>query len=238
MSNLNVDPQEIAKFEAVAAIWWDQHSEFRPLHMINPLRLNWIDEHAHGLAGKKVLDVGCGGGILAESMARRGAHVLGIDMGEAPLNVARLHAQQENVDNIEYRQIPVEQLAEEQAEQYDVVTCMEMLEHVPNPASIIAACQKLVKPNGHVFFSTINRNPKSYLFAIIAAEYVLRMLAKGTHDYNKFIKPSELAADIRQANLKLQNMIGLHYNPLTKNYWLAPNVDVNYMVHTVKVDAS
>ncbi len=238
MSNLNVDPQEIAKFEAVAAIWWDQHSEFRPLHMINPLRLNWIDEHAHGLAGKKVLDVGCGGGILAESMARRGAHVLGIDMGEAPLNVARLHAQQENVDNIEYRQIPVEQLAEEQAGQYDVVTCMEMLEHVPNPASIIAACQKLVKPNGHVFFSTINRNPKSYLFAIIGAEYVLRMLAKGTHDYNKFIKPSELAADIRQANLKLQNMIGLHYNPLTKNYWLAPNVDVNYMVHTVKVDAS
>ena len=174
MSQLNVDPQEIAKFEAFAAIWWDQHSEFRPLHMINPLRLNWIDEHAGGLSGKKVLDVGCGGGILAESMARRGADVLGIDMGEAPLNVARLHAEQEGVEHIEYRQIPVEQLAEEQAGQYDVVTCMEMLEHVPNPASIIEACHKLVKPGGHVFFSTINRNPKAYLFAIIGAEYLLR----------------------------------------------------------------
>ena len=228
MSQLNVDPQEIAKFEAFAAIWWDQHSEFRPLHMINPLRLNWIDEHAGGLSGKKVLDVGCGGGILAESMARR---------GEAPLNVARLHAEQENVSNIEYRQVPVEQLAEEQAGQYDVVTCMEMLEHVPDPASIILACQKLVKPGGHVFFSTINRNPKAYLFAIIGAEYVLRMLAKGTHDYSKFIKPSELARDIRAANLKLKDMTGLHYNPLTKNYWLAPNVDVNYMVYTVKEEA-
>lgn len=159
--------------------------------------------------------------------------VLGIDMGEAPLNVARLHAEQEGVHNIEYRQIPVEQLVDEQAGQYDVVTCMEMLEHVPDPASIIQACQKLVKPGGHVFFSTINRNPKSYLFAIIGAEYVLRMLAKGTHDYHKFIKPSELAHDIRQAGLKLKDMTGLHYNPLTKRYWLAPNVDVNYMVYTV-----
>ncbi|PZO92797.1 MAG: bifunctional 3-demethylubiquinol 3-O-methyltransferase/2-polyprenyl-6-hydroxyphenol methylase [Acinetobacter johnsonii] len=237
MSQLNVDPQEIAKFEAFAAIWWDQHSEFRPLHMINPLRLNWIDEHSGGLSGKKVLDVGCGGGILAESMARRGADVLGIDMGEAPLNVARLHAEQEGVEHIEYRQIPVEQLAEEQAGQYDIVTCMEMLEHVPNPASIIAACHKLVKPGGHVFFSTINRNPKAYLFAIIGAEYVLRMLAKGTHDYQKFIKPSELAHDIRGAGLKLKDMTGLHYNPLTKRYWLAPNVDVNYMVYTVKEGA-
>ena len=166
-------------------------------------------------------------------MARRGADVLGIDMGAAPLNVARLHAEQENVNNIEYRQVPVEQLAEEQAGQYDVVTCMEMLEHVPNPASIIQACQKLVKPGGHVFFSTINRNPKAYLLAIIGAEYVLRMLKKGTHDYHKFIKPSELAHDIRGAGLKLKDMTGLHFNPLTQNYWLAPNVDVNYMVYTV-----
>ncbi|MCU4610418.1 bifunctional 2-polyprenyl-6-hydroxyphenol methylase/3-demethylubiquinol 3-O-methyltransferase UbiG [Acinetobacter ursingii] len=237
MSQLNVDPQEIAKFEALAAKWWDQHSEFRPLHQINPLRLNWIDEHAGGIAGKKVLDVGCGGGILAESMARRGANVLGIDMGEAPLNVARLHAQQDNVKNIEYRQIPVEQLALEQAGQYDVVTCMEMMEHVPDPASIVKACQTLVKPGGHVFFSTINRNPKSYLFAILGAEYVLRLLPKGTHDYHKFIRPSEMAQDIREAGLTLKEMTGLHYNPLTKHYWLAPNVDVNYMVHTVKAAA-
>ena len=222
MSQLNVDPQEIAKFEAFAAIWWDQHSEFRPLHQINPLRLNWIDQHSGGLAGKKVLDVGCGGGILSESMARRGADVLGIDMGLAPLNVARIHAEQEGVSNIAYQQIPVEELASQQAGQYDVVTCMEMLEHVPNPASIIQACQTLVKPGGHV------------LFAIIGAEYVLRMLAKGTHDYHKFIKPSELAHDIRQAGLTLRDMTGLHFNPITKRYWLAPNVDVNYMVYTVK----
>ncbi|EPG3364977.1 bifunctional 2-polyprenyl-6-hydroxyphenol methylase/3-demethylubiquinol 3-O-methyltransferase UbiG [Acinetobacter baumannii] len=234
MSQLNVDLQEIAKFEALAAKWWDQHSEFRPLHQINPLRLNWINERAGGLAGKKVLDVGCGGGILAESMARRGADVLGIDMGEAPLAVGRLHAQQENVQNIEYRQIPVEELVQEQAGQYDVVTCMEMMEHVPDPASIVKACQTLVKPGGHVFFSTINRNPKSYLFAIIGAEYVLRMLPKGTHDYHKFIRPSEMAHDIRNAGLTLKEMTGLHYNPITKRYWLAPNVDVNYMVHTIK----
>ena len=215
MSQLNVDPQEIAKFEAFAAIWWDQHSEFRPLHQINPLRLNWIDEHSGGIAGKKVLDVGC----------------------VAPLNVARIHAEQEGVTNIEYRQVPVEELAQQQAGQYDVVTCMEMLEHVPDPASIIQACQTLVKPGGHVFFSTINRNPKSYLFAIIGAEYVLRMLAKGTHDYHKFIKPSELAHDIRNAGLTLKDMTGLHFNPLTKRYWLAPNVDVNYMVYTVKAGA-
>lgn len=234
MTQLNVDPQEIAKFEALAEKWWDQHSEFRPLHQINPLRLNWIDEKSGGLLGKKVIDVGCGGGILAESMARRANSVLGIDMGEAPLAVGRLHAAQENVSNIEYRQIPVEQLAQEQAGQYDIVTCMEMLEHVPDPASIVKACFDLCKPGGHVFFSTINRNPKSYLFAIVGAEYVLRMLPKGTHDYHKFIKPSELAAAIRGADLKLESMIGLHYNPLTKHYWLAPNVDVNYMMHTTK----
>ena len=234
MTQLNVDPQEIAKFEALAEKWWDQHSEFRPLHQINPLRLNWIDEKSGGLSGKKIIDVGCGGGILAESMARRADSVLGIDMGEAPLAVGRLHAQQENVSNIEYRQVPVEELAQEQAGQYDIVTCMEMLEHVPDPASIVKACFDLCKPGGHVFFSTINRNPKSYLFAIVGAEYLLRMLPKGTHDYRKFIKPSELAAAIRGADLQLKSMIGLHYNPLTKNYWLAPNVDVNYMVHTVK----
>ena len=228
---LNVDPSEIAKFEALAAKWWDMNSEFKPLHQINPLRLNWIDERV-SLAGKRVLDVGCGGGILAESMAKRGASVLGIDMGQAPLAVAQLHAQQQQVQDIEYRQVTVEQLAEEQPHSFDVVTCMEMLEHVPDPASIVQACQKLVKPDGHVFFSTINRNPKSYLFAIVGAEYVLQMLPKGTHDYKKFIRPSELATWIRAAQLQLKESTGLHYNPITKYYWLAPNVDVNYMVYT------
>ncbi len=228
---LNVDPNEIAKFEALAAKWWDMNSEFKPLHQINPLRLNWIDERV-SLSGKRVLDVGCGGGILAESMAKRGASVLGIDMGQAPLAVAQLHAQQQQVQDIEYRQIPVEQLAQEQPHSFDVVTCMEMLEHVPDPASIIRACQQLVKPDGHVFFSTINRNPKSYIFAIVGAEYVLQLLPKGTHDYKKFIRPSELATWIRAAQLQLKESTGLHYNPITKYYWLAPNVDVNYMVYT------
>lgn len=228
---LNVDPSEIAKFEALADKWWDMNSEFKPLHQINPLRLNWIDERV-GLAGKRVLDVGCGGGILAESMAKRGAEVLGIDMGAAPLAVAQLHAQQTAVKNISYQQIPVEQLAEQQPHSFDVVTCMEMLEHVPDPAAIIQACQRLVKADGHVFFSTINRNPKSYLFAIVGAEYVLQLLPKGTHDYKKFIRPSELATWIRTAKLTLKESTGLHYNPITKFYWLAPNVDVNYMVYT------
>lgn len=231
---MNVDHQEIAKFEALAATWWDTESEFRPLHQINPLRLNWIDENAGGLAGKKILDVGCGGGILSESMAYRAESVLGIDLGEAPLEAGRIHAKQKGVNNVEYRCIAVEQLALEQPAQYDVVTCMEMLEHVPDPASIVKACFDLVKPNGHVFFSTINRNPKSYLFAIVGAEYVLNLLPKGTHDYKKFIRPSELAKAVRDAQLELKNMIGLHYNPLTKHYWLAPNVDVNYMMHTIK----
>ena len=228
---LNVDPSEIAKFEALAAKWWDMNSEFKPLHQINPLRLNWIDERV-SLAGKRVLDVGCGGGILAESMAKRGATVLGIDMGQAPLAVAQLHAQRNNVSGIDYRQVPVEQLAQEQPHSFDVVTCMEMLEHVPDPSSIIKACQQLVKPDGHVFFSTINRNPKSYLFAIVGAEYILQLLPKGTHDYKKFIRPSELATWIRAAQLQLKESTGLHYNPITKYYWLAPNVDVNYMVYT------
>jgi 2-polyprenyl-6-hydroxyphenyl methylase/3-demethylubiquinone-9 3-methyltransferase len=228
---LNVDPAEIAKFEALAAKWWDMESEFKPLHQINPLRLNWIDERV-GLAGKRVLDVGCGGGILSESMARRGATVLGIDMGAAPLAVGRLHAEKTGIQALEYQQITVEQLAAEQPHSFDVVTCMEMLEHVPDPAAIIKACQQLVKPDGHVFFSTINRNPKSYVFAILGAEYILRLLPKGTHDYNKFIRPSELATWIRAAHLNLKESTGLHYNPVTKYYWLAPNVDVNYMVYT------
>lgn len=233
--SLNVDQQEIAKFEALASRWWDPQSEFKPLHEINPLRLNFIDERS-SLAGKRVLDVGCGGGILAESMARRGADVLGIDMGQAPLSVAQLHALECEVTNVEYRQVPVEQLAEEQPGSFDVVTCMEMLEHVPDPSSIIAACSKLVKPGGQVFFSTINRNPKAYLFAIIGAEHILRMLPKGTHEFSKFIKPAELVSWARQADLKPHESIGLTYNPLTKVYKLSSDVDVNYMIHTEKYE--
>lgn len=232
---LNVDREEIAKFEALASRWWDPNSEFKPLHEINPLRLNFIDEKAP-LNGKRVLDVGCGGGILAESMARRGAEVTGIDMGEAPLSVAQLHALEMGVDNVNYKQIPVEQLAEEQPQSFDIVTCMEMLEHVPDPSSIIQACAKLVKPGGHVFFSTLNRNPKSFLFAIVGAEYILQMLPKGTHEFKKFIKPSELVRWSRQAQLKAHETIGLTYNPLTKDYKLSSDVDVNYMIHTTLED--
>lgn len=231
-NTLNVDPTEIAKFNDLADKWWDKNAEFAPLHKINPLRLNWIDKHAQGIAGKKVLDVGCGGGILAESMARRGADVLGIDMGEAPLAVAKLHAEEHNITNIRYQQTPVEALAPDMAEQFDVVTCMEMLEHVPDPSSIVKACQQLVKPGGVVILSTINRNPKSYVFAILGAEYILRLIPKGTHEYTKFIKPSELAKFTRESGLQLFDSTGLHYNPLTKHYWLAPNMDVNYMLAT------
>ncbi len=226
----NVDTAEIAKFEALAHRWWDRDSEFKPLHEINPLRVNWIDERV-GLAGKKVLDVGCGGGILSEAMALRGATVTGIDMGEAPLSVARLH-QLESGAQVEYRQITAEALADEMPAQFDVVTCLEMLEHVPNPASVIAACARLVKPGGQVFFSTINRNPKAYLLAIIGAEYVLRLLPRGTHDFKKFIRPSELGAWSRAADLEVLDIIGLTYNPLTKIYKLDNDVDVNYMIHT------
>ncbi|MFC3609628.1 bifunctional 2-polyprenyl-6-hydroxyphenol methylase/3-demethylubiquinol 3-O-methyltransferase UbiG [Stutzerimonas tarimensis] len=228
----NVDHSEIAKFEALAYRWWDRESEFKPLHEINPLRVNWIDEHAP-LSGKKVLDVGCGGGILSESMARRGAVVTGIDMGEAPLSVARLH-QLESGLQIDYRQVTAEALAMEAPGQFDVVTCMEMLEHVPDPASVIRACFTLAKPGGQVFFSTINRNPKSYLFAIIGAEYVLKLLPRGTHDFKKFIRPSELGAWSRDAGLAVKDMIGLTYNPLTRHYKLGADVDVNYMIQTVK----
>jgi 2-polyprenyl-6-hydroxyphenyl methylase/3-demethylubiquinone-9 3-methyltransferase len=203
-----------------------------PLHDINPQRMNWIDGKAK-LAGQRVIDVGCGGGILAESMARRGALVTGIDMGGAPLEVARLHAQKEGV-TLDYRQGTAEALAAEQPGQFDIVTCMEMLEHVPDPAAVIAACAQLVKPGGHVFFSTINRNPKSWLFAIVGAEHLLRLLPKGTHEYAKFIRPSELAGWVRDAGLDLTDLTGMHFNPLSGRYWLGAGVDVNYIMHTVR----
>lgn len=225
----NVDPQEISKFNALAARWWDPDSEFRPLHQINPLRLDYIDERV-SLAGKRVADVGCGGGILAESMAARGAEVTGIDLAEAPLGVARLHLLESGLQ-VEYLAASAEALADERPGAYDVVTCLEMLEHVPDPAAVVAACQRLVKPGGHVFFSTINRNPKSFLFAIVGAEYVLRLLPKGTHEYAKFIRPSELERWIRAAGLTLRHITGMQYNPFADRYRLGGNVDVNYLVH-------
>ena len=224
----NVDPNEIRKFEDIASRWWDQDSEFKPLHDINPLRLNYIDDRA-SLNGKQVIDVGCGGGILAESMARRGAHVTGIDMGATPLEVAELHALESQVD-VTYRQISAEAIAAEAPAQFDVVTCMEMLEHVPDPASVIAACAKLVKPGGDVFFSTINRNPKAFALAILGAEYVMQMLPKGTHEYAKFIKPSELERWARSVGLELRNITGMTYNPLFQSYRLGNDVDVNYLM--------
>ncbi|PKH24387.1 bifunctional 3-demethylubiquinol 3-O-methyltransferase/2-polyprenyl-6-hydroxyphenol methylase [Enterobacterales bacterium CwR94] len=227
----NVDHQEIAKFEAVASRWWDTQGEFKPLHRINPLRLGYIAQHSNGLFGKKVLDVGCGGGILAESMAREGAQVTGLDMGAEPLQVARLHALESGID-VDYVQRTVEEHAQLHAGEYDVVTCMEMLEHVPDPRSVVAACAKLVKPGGEVFFSTLNRNAKSWLMAIVGAEYVLRMVPQGTHDIKKFIRPAELLGWIDETPLRERRMIGLHYNPLTNRFKLAPGVDVNYMVHT------
>ncbi len=226
----NVDHSEIAKFEELASRWWDPHSEFKPLHEINPLRLNYIDERV-GLAGKKVVDIGCGGGILSESMALRGADVTGVDMGEAPLSVARLHSLETGVD-VDYQQITAEELAEKMPGQFDVVTCLEMLEHVPEPASVIKACYRLLKPGGQVFFATINRNPKSFLFAIVGAEYILNLLPKGTHDHKKFIKPSELCNDMRTAGFAINDMIGMTYNPLTKVYRLnKKDIDVNYLVY-------
>lgn len=225
----NVDHNEISKFEALASRWWDTESEFKPLHDINPLRTNYIDSQVH-LAGKKVLDVGCGGGLLSEAMALRGADVTGIDLGEANLNTAKLHALETGV-SVNYQCIAVEELAEQQPESFDVVTCLEMLEHVPDPESIIKACQKLLKPGGTAVFSTINRKPKSYLFAILGAEYILRMVPAGTHDYDKFIKPSELARWSRNAGLTMVDATGLVYNPITKNYALKDNdLDVNYLM--------
>jgi 2-polyprenyl-6-hydroxyphenyl methylase / 3-demethylubiquinone-9 3-methyltransferase len=231
MTTLNIDPAEIAKFEELASRWWDDQGEFKPLHEINPLRLQYINERTE-LADKKILDVGCGGGILSESMALKGAKVTAIDMGKAPLSVAKLHALEAEVE-IDYQQITVEELAASQPGEFDAVTCMEMLEHVPDPASVIQACKTLVKPGGSVFFSTINRNPKAYAFAILGAEYILNMLPKGTHDYDKFIRPSELDEWSRQAGLELQDMTGMSYNPFTKVYKLGRDVDVNYMTHYI-----
>lgn len=228
----NVDPQEVAKFEALASRWWDPNSEFKPLHDINPLRLNYIDQRAP-LAGKKALDVGCGGGLLSEGMANRGAHVTGIDMGEAPLSVARLHCLESGA-KVDYRQITVEELADAQPGQYDVVTCLEMLEHVPQPISVLTACARLLKPGGQLFVSTINRNPKSFLFAIVGAEYLLKMLPKGTHHWRKFIRPSEMAEWIRKAGLDVGDLTGMTYNPLTKQYRLGRDVDVNYLMQARK----
>ena len=225
----NVDPNEVDKFEQLAARWWDPNSEFAPLHQINPLRLDYIQRLGGGLSGKRVADIGCGGGILSESMAKVGADVVGIDMGAAPLEVARLHKLESGV-SVDYRHMTAEALARSEPGSFDMITCMEMLEHVPDPASVIEACRTLVKPGGTVFFSTINRNPKSYLFAILGAEYLLRLLPKGTHDYDKFIRPSELEGWARHAGLRFADMTGMGYNPLTKNYFLESSPDVNYMV--------
>src|SRR6187399_2465925 len=225
----NADPRELAKFSELAHRWWDAKSDFRPLHQINPLRLDWIDGLAL-LQGKRVLDVGCGGGILADSMARRGADVLGIDLAAKPLKVAQLHAIEAATPRIAYREVAAEALAEEMPEGFDVVTCMEMLEHVPDPGSIVAACGRLVEPGGWAFFSTINRNPKAFLFAIVGAEHVLKLLPRGTHEYAKFIRPSELAQWCRNAGLELVEMRGMEYNPITRRYWFSGDTGVNYLI--------
>ena len=231
MTQQNVDQDEVNKFASLASRWWDKNSEFKPLHDINPLRLNYIKEKLGGsLQGKKILDVGCGGGILAESLANEGANVTGIDMAEAGLEVAKLHLLESGLD-IDYQKIPAEELAKTRKDEFDIVTCLEMLEHVPDPSSIIRACAELVKPGGDVFFSTINRNPKSYLFAIIGAEYILKLLPQGTHDWDKFILPSEMEEWARDAGLSLQAIIGMTYNPFTKKYKLESDVSVNYLTH-------
>ena len=229
---MNADPLEIQKFSELAHRWWDPTSEFRPLHEINPLRLEWINAKVP-LAGKRVIDIGCGGGILAESMARKGADVTGIDLSEKALKVADLHSLESGA-KVRYKLIAAEAMAAEEAGQYDVVTCMEMLEHVPDPSAIVQACAALVKPGGHIFMSTLNRNPKAYLFAVLGAEYILRLLPRGTHDYAKFVKPSELARHCRAAGLTLESVIGMSYNPLTKVYALNDDVSVNYLMHCVR----
>jgi len=230
----NTDHAEVAKFEALASRWWDPASEFKPLHDINPLRLDYINERV-SLAGKRVLDVGCGGGLLSEAMAARGARVTGIDMGAAPLEVARLHQLESGIE-VEYIKTTAEHHCDGHAAEYDVVTCMEMLEHVPDPASTVAACARLVKPGGHVFFSTISRTPKAWLLAIVGAEYVLGLLPRGTHRYENFIRPSELERAARQSGLSVMHITGMHYNPLADRYWLAPGLDVNYLVHCRRLD--
>jgi 2-polyprenyl-6-hydroxyphenyl methylase/3-demethylubiquinone-9 3-methyltransferase len=231
--SINVDPAEIAKFEALASRWWDPESDFKPLHDLNPIRMNYIDSHIN-VAGLKVADIGCGGGILSETLAKRGGIVTGIDMTDAPLKVAQLHALDAGVENLDYRQMTAEQLAEEAPGQFDVITCMEMLEHVPDPTSVMKAIHTLLKPGGKAFFSTINRNPKSFIFAIVGAEYVLNLLPKGTHDFQKFIKPSELASSAREADLKVLEFKGMNYNPLTKAFRLSSDVSVNYLMATEK----
>ncbi|WP_310645374.1 bifunctional 2-polyprenyl-6-hydroxyphenol methylase/3-demethylubiquinol 3-O-methyltransferase UbiG [Limnohabitans sp.] len=232
-AHTNVDPAELAKFSDLAHRWWDPESEFRPLHQINPLRLEWIKASAT-LQGKDVLDVGCGGGILTDAMARSGANALGIDLATKSLKVAQLHALEAQTPHVQYREVSVEALALERPASFDVVTCMEMLEHVPDPASVVKACADLVKPGGWVFFSTLNRNPKSFLFAILGAEYVLNLLPKGTHEYAKFIRPSELASACRAAGLEWQHTRGMEYNPLTRRYWMSADTSVNYLVATQK----
>ena len=226
---INADPQELAKFSELAHRWWDPESEFRPLHQINPLRLDWIESHVR-VAAKRVLDVGCGGGILSDAMARRGADVLGIDLAAKPLKVAQLHAIEAGTPSVAYREVAAETLAQECPAQFDVLTCMEMLEHVPDPSAIVAACAVLVKPGGWLFFSTLNRNAKSFLFAIVGAEHVLKLLPKGTHEYAKFIRPSELASWCRSSGLELSDTRGLEYNPSTRRYWLSGDTRVNYMI--------
>jgi 2-polyprenyl-6-hydroxyphenyl methylase/3-demethylubiquinone-9 3-methyltransferase len=230
-SSANVDPAELAKFSDLAHRWWDTESEFRPLHQINPLRLNWIQSLVP-LAGLKVVDIGCGGGILSDAMARQGAQVLGADLAVKSLKVAQLHALEAGTQGVQYREISAEDLAEEQPGQFDVVTCMEMLEHVPDPASVVKACAKLVKPGGWVFFSTLNRNPKSFLFAVVGAEYILNLLPKGTHEYARMIKPSELADWVRAQGLDVMHMKGMTYNPFTRNYAMGADTDVNYLMAT------
>ena len=230
-THLNADPAEIQKFSDLAHRWWDPESEFRPLHQINPLRLTWINQLAP-LAGKQVVDIGCGGGILTDAMARSGARVLGIDLATKSLKVAQLHALEAQTPNVRYQEISAEALAAERPASFDVVTCMEMLEHVPDPASIVRACATLVKPGGWVFFSTLNRNAKSFLFAIVGAEYVLNLLPRGTHEYAKFIRPSELARDCREAGLEWKQTRGMEYNPLTRRYWMSQDTSVNYLVAT------
>ncbi len=230
---VNADPAELAKFSDLAHRWWDPDSEFRPLHQINPLRLDWIHSHVP-LDGKRVLDVGCGGGILSDSMARKGAEVLGIDLSAKALKVAQLHALEAGTTDVSYREVSAEALAAEEPGSFDVVTCMEMLEHVPDPASIVRSCAALAKPGGWVFFSTINRNPKSFLFAIVGAEYVLNLLPRGTHEYLKFVRPSELAGYCRGAGLDLVHTRGMEYNPLTRRYWLSADTSVNYLLATRK----
>jgi 2-polyprenyl-6-hydroxyphenyl methylase/3-demethylubiquinone-9 3-methyltransferase len=231
-AHANADPAELAKFSELAHRWWDPESEFRPLHHINPLRLEWIEQSVGGLSGRTALDVGCGGGILADSMARKGAQVLGIDLAAKALKVAQLHALEAQTPNVTYREVSAEALAAELPGTFDVVTCMEMLEHVPDPASVVRACAALCKPGGWVFFSTINRNPKAFLFAIVGAEYVLNLLPRGTHEYAKFIKPAELAAHVRSAGLDLAETRGLEYNPITRRYWHSRDTSVNYMFAT------